>query len=605
MDAAALLCNICPRKPRFSDVSHLLTHVSSKAHLSHYFKLQVRSHQEPQAVILLDEYDRWYKANNLAKLLSDRLSSKDARRKKNQGKIAAQDKSCSIKSHGYRSPPAPACPLLDIPPPVYLDPRLVAPYSNIEHKDSNQRSSVSANCITVAAASNHPPHVHAELDYPLHPTLSSHTLIETEAHQWKQEPVFDSDDEGASALQRMPTWTKTLGRTAEMASQLLDQHLVYDPFVDDTESEVDKERVDEIARLKGVFWPGMDIFDSATEQMRRKRNQKKDESTLRMMEKTSMGVAPTELVFSPTGILRKQRVISGNVEDSSPLKGETPIPKRRMTRPKRVLSQSDPNVQHKRDRKRKKKVIKRGPTTVKEVFGHRGLHSARGASIEEPTCGGNHLPRGKSTDDFVLTFGGNDTRSSNELKVFCDTPDQDMSAPKDKYCEDGLQYELSAPSDFFLQQEAMTNRTPNSVLSANYISEFTERLCRFTTDKENIEPLLNVHGRIDPLVGWHSPTTERHLVSDATSYQSQVLFSNGQRIGLNMFDGQHGHAGYSYNPLAASFPKPPTDENPIYTTDANSSLASQGVIRATSPEATISDIEEEDFERLYLDGSIY
>ncbi|KAE8351591.1 terpenoid cyclases/protein prenyltransferase alpha-alpha toroid [Aspergillus coremiiformis] len=576
-----------------------------EAHLSHYFKLQVRSHQEPHAVVLLDEYDRWYKANDLAKLLSDRLSSKDARKKKNQGKIAVQDQTRPIqRNHGYKSPPAPVCPPFGNSLPDYLDPRLAVSYLNVEHGDSNKGTSVSANCITATASLNPTPQAHAESNYFLHPTLSSQTLVETTASQWKQEHAVDSDDEGTSVLQRTPCWPKKLGHPAEMASQLLDQHLNYDPFVDDTESEVDKERVDEIARLKGVLWPGMDIFDSATEQMRRKRNQKKDESALLMMEKTSMGVEPTELVFSPTGILRKQRMISGNVDDSSPLKGETPIPRRRTTRPKRALSQADPNLQRGRGRKRKKKKeTKRGSTTLREDLDLRGLHPTRAAVAEVSICGNSHIPCGEIADDFALTFGGHRSKPHHGLKIFCDNSNEEMSATKDQYCADGLHFGLSASSDtFLLQQETITNHTPNSVLSNNYISDFEERLCRFTTDKENIEPLLDAHGRIDTLMGLHSPLMRRHLVCD-TSYPSQFLFSDGQRFGLNMFDGHDSHAGYSYNPLATSFPKVPTEENPIYTTDTNHSFASQGATRAMSPEATISDIEEDDFERLYLDGS--
>jgi hypothetical protein len=603
MDATALLCNICPKKPRFSDVSHLLTHVSSKAHLSHYFKLQVRSHHEPQAIILLDEYDRWYKANNLAKLLSDRLSSKDARKKKIEGKAAAHVRPCPAKrNHEHQSPPVTVCPPLKPPLPDNLDPRLVGSFPNVEHEDSNKCTSASANYVTATPPSNSS-QTHAEPNYPLHPTLVFQTPKKSTARRWKQEHALDSDDEGASVLQRTPCWSRVLGQTAEMATQLLNRQRSYDPFVDDNESEVDKDRVDEIARLKGVLWPGMDIFDSATEQMRRKRNQKKDESILRMMEKTSMGVEPTELVFSPTGILRKQRVISGNVEDSSPLKGETPIPRRRTTRLKRALSQADPNLQHGRDRKRKKKATKRGLTPVGEDMDPRGLDLTRATLTDLPICGSNHLSRGENPDDFALTFGGHDSKSRHGMKVFCDTSNQDMPVMRDHFCGQGLQYELPASSDsLFLQQEAPGNRSPSSILSNDYISNFAERLCRFTTDKENIEPLLDAHGRIDPLVGWHSPAVKRHLVSDA-GYPSQFFFGDGQHIGLSIFEDHNSHAGYSYNPLAASFPKLPTEENPIYTTNAKHGLTSQDGTHATSPEATISDIEEGDFERLYLDVS--
>ncbi|KAE8421525.1 terpenoid cyclases/protein prenyltransferase alpha-alpha toroid [Aspergillus pseudocaelatus] len=572
-----------------------------EAHLSHYFKLQVRSHQETQAVILLDEYDRWYKANNLAKLLSDRLASKDARRKRIQGKAAPHDKRCPVKEdHGYKNPLVSVRSPHDTALPDYLDPRLVTSGADMEHDISDRDTSISADCVAAVASPNLGLQAKAEVSHLLHRTPGPQITTEATAYQWKQERVFGSDDEGAPVLECTHSWSKMLGDTAQMASQLLNRHLSYDPLVDDAESEVDKERVDEIARLKGVLWPGMDIFDSATEQMRRKRNQKKDESALRMMEKTSMGVEPTELIFSPTGTLRKQRVISGNVEDGSPLKGETPIPRRRSTRSKRALSQTDANLQRGRDRKRKKKAVKRVPITVGQDLDHRDSHFTRANSTEAPTCGGDQVNHGEGIDDFTLTFNGHEPRSRNGLKIFCDSPNKNIS---DQHCSDGLPIGLIASSDaLFLQQEVMITRTPNSVLSSNYISEFAERLCRFTTDKENIEPLLDAHGLIDPLVGWHSPVIKRHLASD-TGYPPQFLLGDGQTIELNMFDGHDSHVGYSYNPLAASFPKLSAEENPIYTVDTSNGPSFQGATRVTSPEATISDIEEDDYERLYLDGS--
>ncbi|KAE8404102.1 terpenoid cyclases/protein prenyltransferase alpha-alpha toroid [Aspergillus pseudonomiae] len=558
-------------------------------------------HQESQAVILLDEYDRWYKANNLAKLLSDRLASKDARRKRIHGTAAPHDKTCPAKEdHGHKSPTGPVRSPHGNALPDYLDPRLVTSGVYMEHDDSDRGTYVSADCVTGVASPNRDVQANAESSHLLHPTPGSQISTEAAACQWKQERVFGSDDEGGFDLECTPSWSKTLGHTAQMASQLLNRQLLsYDPLVDDIESEVDKDRVDEIARLKGVLWPGMDIFDSATAQMRRKRNQKKDESALRMMEKTSMGVEPTELIFSPTGILRKQRVISGNVEDSSPLKGETPIPRRRSTRLKRALSQTDANIQRGQDRKRKKKVVKHVPITVGQDLNHRDSYFTRATSPEAPS-GGNQLTHGESADDFALTFNGPESRSRTGLKIFCDTPNQNIS---DQHCGDGLHFGLVASSDaLFLQQEATTTRTPSSVLSSNYISEFAERLCRFTTDKENIDPLSDAHGRIDPLVGWHSPVIKRHLASN-TGYPSQFLFGDSQRIELNMFDGHDSHVGYSYNPLAASFPKLSAEENPIYTMDTSNGLSFQDATYVTSPEATISDIEDDDFERLYLDGS--
>lgn len=85
--------------------------------------------------------------------------------------------------------------------------------------------------------------------------------------------------------------------------------------------------VSECTKLKGVYWPGMDIFDSATPEMRRKRNQKKDSSVVEQLELNSQEVEATELIFTPQGSFKKQRRISSSVyddEESSPMRGESP-----------------------------------------------------------------------------------------------------------------------------------------------------------------------------------------------------------------------------------------------------------------------------------------
>lgn len=109
----------------------------------------------------------------------------------------------------------------------------------------------------------------------------------------------------------------------------------------------------DMARLKGDIWPGMDIFDSATPEMRRKRNQKKAFSVIVQLQATSEIVTPTELIFDHAGEFKKERVISGEPNSAdSPLRGETtpepdepPVKKRATTRrrPKTVLAERDPN----------------------------------------------------------------------------------------------------------------------------------------------------------------------------------------------------------------------------------------------------------------------
>ncbi|KAL5336064.1 hypothetical protein BJX70DRAFT_410096 [Aspergillus crustosus] len=574
MDVNALLCNICPKHPKFSDVSHLLTHVASKAHLSHYFKLQVRSHQEPQAEALLDDYNQWYKANNLAKLLSDRMSSKDSRRRKSQGKYALPDTTeHTERAVGYKITPLSTCnPHSTLPD--YIDPRLSDPFINSSTGTEYTRAPIVS------------PQDHLDEHVP---------------EQWKRESEDDSGDEQPSLVHATSCWPNAFRQRDSHATPSLVGPFVYDPFVDDNDSfvypnasEVDKERVDEIARLKGVLWPGMDIFDSATEQMKRKRNQKKDESILKMMEKTSMGVEPTELVFSPTGILRKQRVISGNVEDSSPLKGETPIPKKRATRPKRVLSQMDPNAQCVPNGKRVRKNGKQDRDTVEGDMAQGEIYTPQ--RIIVPGRLGGQVSIGDDMDEFALALRGHDYKQHCKFAVFRDMSASAEHKPDNQHNSFHAETALSQP--LFLRRDIAILENHHSP-RPGHPPALPERPSRVITDKENIEPLLNIYGRLDPLVGWHSPAMKR---SDR-GITPQYLFGDTQYVGYSPFGCHESPTGYSFNPLASSLTKMAAEENPIYAAESNHVLKAPPAPRVSSPDATISEVEDDDFDHLYMDGN--
>lgn len=80
-----LHCNICPKKPNFSDVSHLLTHIASKGHLSHYYKVKVRSSTDRAAKQQIDIYDEWYARWNVEELMAERMHHKDKKRSRARG----------------------------------------------------------------------------------------------------------------------------------------------------------------------------------------------------------------------------------------------------------------------------------------------------------------------------------------------------------------------------------------------------------------------------------------------------------------------------------------------------------------------------------------
>ena len=75
-----LHCNVCPKRPTFSDVSHLLTHIASKGHLSCYYKIKVKASTDNDAKQIIDDYDDWYADYNVEELMRERMSQKEKKR---------------------------------------------------------------------------------------------------------------------------------------------------------------------------------------------------------------------------------------------------------------------------------------------------------------------------------------------------------------------------------------------------------------------------------------------------------------------------------------------------------------------------------------------
>lgn len=88
--------------------------------------------------------------------------------------------------------------------------------------------------------------------------------------------------------------------------------------VDEVEEIENADEKPDMTKLKGVIWPGMDLFDAASPEARRMRNQKKGSSVLAAMQANSQLVEPTEMIYFPSWELKKERFISGDVESSPP-----------------------------------------------------------------------------------------------------------------------------------------------------------------------------------------------------------------------------------------------------------------------------------------------
>ena len=357
MASIPLQCNICPNEPDFSDVSHLLTHVASKGHLFHYFRAQVSAVQDDTIRQKLDVFDRWYDKYRIANLLSQRISSKESR---NCSKSKAPTKNPKpvdttkpTKARGRRynvsidRAPSPS----PVKTEDRIDPELAANGRSSRRYDRLQESP------SQEAALRHRAHIPRMLDWRKESpsirmrscSLPPYQKSPEEGLQTYDSPVDDIEDECFRTFIQSPA--RNIYPEPPKCSPLLPQ---FAGSRIDSDEEKDVPSLSPV--LKGVKYPGMSLFDSASQEAQRLRNQKKDGSVLEKMVLDSAAVEPMEHIYWPGGELKKSRVITGNVE-SSPVEEPTPPPKRKRTRVRKPLADLSTNIP-KLGRKRGRKLGK-------------------------------------------------------------------------------------------------------------------------------------------------------------------------------------------------------------------------------------------------------
>ncbi|PGH11467.1 hypothetical protein AJ79_04842 [Helicocarpus griseus UAMH5409] len=619
MPSVVLKCIICPKKPNFSDVSHLLTHVSSKGHLSHFFKLQVRSHQEPEAVELLEVYDRWYKEHNLAGLLSERMLTKEA--KKGNGNATVENASSSNRTSKIKkestAPKRPEQPSNSNSLPDYLDPRMSLPYIAPESRTRGHEASRVSNSTNGVSTKVPGPCVQ------LWPTNQPKLTLPPRgnaANGWKMSSDSTSDDTSPLVPRKRP-WVDQVD-THTTPPRRTRRPVTPDPFVDNSslESAIDENEEEsptnggEATRLKGILWPGMDIFDSATEQMRKKRNQKKDGSILLQMEKTSEKVEATELVFSPGGTLRRERPI-GLLEDlSSPLHGETPIPKQRITRPRRpVLAGTDPNLFNLRGQRRKPaKTANRRHTVSLEELSRQTLPLLEGSpSSRSLQYFGNHYAA--ADEDFRLTYNDIDQKPRGGFAIFDDNKDQLHSALREALAREeeavanaaGIGRDAKPHYGTFTEARPLLHQhgIPNNYQLHDTKAFTQSRSSEYSMGKENMEPMLNSAGQMETHAG-HGSWSGQHGV-DGGQYSAHYFYGSGPQHGFGAF-AENDAFGYSCNPLSYSYPhiQPRDGLNSATPRSHDTPAANEKAKtnRVVSPDGTVSDVDRDDYGNIYLAG---
>ncbi|KIW17728.1 hypothetical protein PV08_04923 [Exophiala spinifera] len=395
MDAVLdlLKCSICPKQPSFSDVSHLLTHVSSKGHLSHLHKLQVRSHQEVEAGLLLINYNKWYDHHGLAGLLSERMVLKQAK-KAGRKKTAAEQGAYVTETGATAQPP---------------QDQVMQLRRGEGSRSQRQKRSVR--------------------------TRRSRPILDNDS-DFEYSPVkrYGFGPPQALCMHTLTKSSRSKPRRPHVVSPV--NHNIYNN--DDSTAPRGHQPLatPEHSKLKGTIWPGMDLFDAATEEMKRKRNQKKDGSVVRHMQRLAALVEPTEVVYSPSGNMMKARHIDDLEDTSSLIDGESPIPKTKQVRPRKrqPLKEKDTNAPRLVKRKSRNTPLKKRARQALDQSIPPLPYLPSSSTGESYTLGPGFLQMEDDEEDWKPMVGnGSRKKRSSQFTIFDDgSPGYGPATPADQ-----------------------------------------------------------------------------------------------------------------------------------------------------------------------------
>ncbi|KAL2072676.1 hypothetical protein VTL71DRAFT_12019 [Oculimacula yallundae] len=332
-----LQCILCPKDPRFSDISHLLTHISSKSHLAHRFKLEIRAQSEIECKEKLDEFAFWYNQNGLDVLLSERMAAKNNKKAK---KTKASDASTVSKTSTAAAITIPSLELK----PFNLYPIMSVLTLLILQQLKKEKKAKPATAKEVLART---PVYRAPV--PRMSDWQTHGDQDASMVDWEPSTMYTTP----TARRRVPNFThpetpasdKVDPKYVGLHLQLLG-HSTYGPSslttplktgLEDSDYTEDKkagETLTDSAKLKGIKWPGMDVFDAATPEGKRMRNQRKDHTVLEDMIATSLASEPAEVSFHANWDPRTSRDIFGPLSaESSPTRS---IPSQKKKKPRQA-----------------------------------------------------------------------------------------------------------------------------------------------------------------------------------------------------------------------------------------------------------------------------
>ncbi|KAK4132313.1 hypothetical protein BT67DRAFT_85604 [Trichocladium antarcticum] len=281
-----LRCSICPKKPNFSDLSHLLTHISSKSHLAHRFKVELKARADRDALEAVRQYEDWCERYGINALLAERMTAKEQKRTSRRGRPS--NAAAAVK------------PRIKVAEPVASHHGMIKPDPEAYYTES------------LAATG---PYGH-------NGSVQYHN---GSVHYHNGGQGFDPCDFQTPILKRsrsdlsVPDTPDNVSRSKyrRWPSEMETNSVIVSESTSETIELLDDDN--DYSKLKGVRYPGMGLFDSADSAQKRMRNQRKDDSVLKLMEQASSGIEPTEFVWTEDGEFQRTRDVYASPSiDGSP-----------------------------------------------------------------------------------------------------------------------------------------------------------------------------------------------------------------------------------------------------------------------------------------------
>ncbi|KAI1759041.1 hypothetical protein GGR53DRAFT_528141 [Hypoxylon sp. FL1150] len=261
-----LVCHACPSNSKFSDLSHLLTHVSSKGHLSRLYYLEIMSQNDPKARDTVRRFRDWKDMYKIDYLVLQRMEARDERG------IQAQSRS--------GTPASIATP----------DRRGKQPRGGGRNGGRRGRGN--------------------------HGGRGSRGGRNGKASHIKSEPNTEGDGYDVSNSSWNGSSNSLIPVGGDLDASRQADYEDYEPSEDGSSLVPTEADAETGPTLKGKLFPGMDIFDSAPEEERRKRNQRKSVAVHQKLQINSTLVTTDEVIFDSNFTYQRTRDVYDDASDN-------------------------------------------------------------------------------------------------------------------------------------------------------------------------------------------------------------------------------------------------------------------------------------------------